>query len=190
MMFKIENSMNSEERRKKIITELKHLPEYVAKVLKKSDEIKAIAEKLYKSNSALVMGRGYQNATCLEGALVIFFFTILSNHQKLKELGSLHSEGILSGELKHGIQYFISLIIAGPLALVDDTIPIIFVATRDEHYDKATNAFSQVTARKGHPVILCSEGDNSIPNGYDKIELPTTVNCLQVNSCVPIQFDL
>lgn len=72
MMFTIENSKSSEDRRKKIITELKHLPEYVAKVLKKNDEIKAIAEKLYKSSSALVMGRGYQNSTCLEGALVIF----------------------------------------------------------------------------------------------------------------------
>jgi len=112
------------------------------------------------------MGRGWQYATCLEGAL------------KLKEISSLHSEGVLSGELKHG-----------PLALVDKTMPIVFVATKDRNYDNIRNAFSQVTAREGHPIVICSEGDTAIPKGFDKIEIPTTVDCLQcVLNIIPMQL--
>jgi len=112
------------------------------------------------------MGRGYQYATCLEGAL------------KLKEVSSMHSEGVLSGELKHG-----------PLALVDEKMPIIFVATKDQHYNSAINSFSQVTARSGIPIILCSENDEKIPRTFDRIELPSTVDCIQVVlNIIPIQL--
>jgi len=112
------------------------------------------------------MGRGYQFATCLEAAL------------KLKEISSMHSEGVLSGELKHG-----------PLALVDDTMPIIFFATKDKSYQQATNAFSQVTARKGQPIIFCSEGDTTIPTNLQKVELPTTIDCLQcILNIIPLQL--
>jgi len=161
-----ENSISTLERRKKIIAAMKTLPELVKKALACENAVKEIAKKVYKQSSILVMGRFYQNATCLEGAL------------KLKEIGNMHSEGVFSGELKHG-----------PLALVDDTMPIVFVVTRDTSYDKATNAFSQVTARKGSPVIVCTEGDTSIPDGYDKIELPACVDCLQpIVNIVPLQL--
>jgi len=90
----------------------------------------------------------------------------------------MHSEGVLSGELKHG-----------PLALVDDTMPIIFFATKDKSYSQATNAFSQVTARKGEPIIFCSEGDTTIPSNLQKIELPITVDCLQcILNIIPLQL--
>jgi len=156
-----------QERRTKIIQGLKELPQLISKVLKKDVQVKNIASKIFKQSSVLVMGRGYQFATCLEGAL------------KLKEISSLHSEGVLSGELKHG-----------PLALVDETVPIIFVATKDGGYDKATNAFSQVTARKGQPIILYSEGDTTISDlKYDKLELPTTIDCLQcILNIIPLQL--
>jgi len=105
------------------------------------------------------MGRGYHYGTCLEGAL------------KIKEISYVHCEGVLSGELKHG-----------PLALVDDTMPIVFVNTLDKDYEKALSSFNQVTARKGHPIIICSEGDTNFPDLFDKIEIPKTVDCIQ---CIP-----
>jgi len=161
-----ENTVSTLERRRSIIQAMKELPALITRTLAKEAEVKVIAEKIYKQSSVLVMGRGYQIATCLEGAL------------KLKEISSLHSEGVLSGELKHG-----------PLALVDDTMPIIFVATLDRHSDKSANAFSQVTARKGQPIVLCSESDTSVPTGYDKITVPTTVDCLQnIINIIPLQL--
>jgi len=112
------------------------------------------------------MGRGYHMGTSMEGAL------------KIKEISYVHCEGVLSGELKHG-----------PLALVDDSMPIVFVITKDKHYDATLSSFEQVTARKGHPIILCSEGDTRIPAKYDKIEVPTTVDCVQgILNIIPLQL--
>jgi len=125
-----------------------------------------LKEELYKEKSLLIMGRGFQNATCLEGAL------------KIKEISYMHCEGVLSGELKHGT-----------LALVDDTMPIVFVQTKDRDYEKAVSSFSQVTARKGHPIILCTEGDAHIPSDFDKLEVPSIVDCLQcILNIIPLQL--
>ena len=82
------------------------------------------------------MARGYNFATCLEGAL------------KVKELTYMHSEGIQAGELKHG-----------PLALVDSTIPILMILMRDYVFTKCMNALQQVTAREGKPILIIEEGD-------------------------------
>ena len=84
-------------------------------------KVRAIAEQLYTKKSLLLMGRGYNFATCLEGAL------------KVKELTYMHSEGIQAGELKHG-----------PLALVDSTVPIIMIVMRDHVFSKCMNALQQV----------------------------------------------
>ena len=85
-------------------------------------KVRAIAEQLYTKKSLLIMGRGYNFATCLEGAL------------KVKELTYMHSEGIQAGELKHG-----------PLALVDSEVPILMVVMRDQVFTKCMNALQQVT---------------------------------------------
>lgn len=87
-----------------VINSLQQLPTLIQEVLQLDSKIKELAQKFHKEKSMLVMGRGYNFANCLEGAL------------KIKELTYIHSEGILAGELKHG-----------PLALVDDTMPIIMV---------------------------------------------------------------
>jgi len=161
-----EDRVSTQERRHSIIQALKDLPKMVTKVLEREKEVKEIAAKIKDKKSLLVMGRGFHYGTALEGAL------------KIKEISYMHCEGVLSGELKHG-----------PLALVDDSMPIMFLMTKDRHYDKTLSSFEQVTARKGQPIILCSEGDNRLPEKYDRIEVPTTVDCLQcIINVIPLQL--
>jgi len=167
MALKIgEDRISTQVRRDAIIQGLKELPTLVGKVLERDQVIKDIAKKIHLKKSLLVMGRGYHYGTCLEGAL------------KIKEISYMHCEGVLSGELKHG-----------PLALVDDSMPILFVLTKDKNYEATLSSFQQVTARKGVPIILCSDGDNRFPDKYDRIEVPTTVDCLQcVLNIIPLQL--
>uniref|UniRef100_A0AAQ5ZYD5 glutamine--fructose-6-phosphate transaminase (isomerizing) n=1 Tax=Amphiprion ocellaris TaxID=80972 RepID=A0AAQ5ZYD5_AMPOC len=125
-----EDRLSLQERRLEIIKGLNVLPELIKQVLSLDLKIKAIANELYQQRSLLVMGRGFNYATCLEGAL------------KIKEITYMHSEGILAGELKHG-----------PLALIDTQMPVIMVIMRDACYVKCQNALQQVTARS----MLCSD---------------------------------
>ncbi|XP_066573046.1 glutamine--fructose-6-phosphate aminotransferase [isomerizing] 2 isoform X2 [Amia ocellicauda] len=154
-------------RREEIINGLRSLPVHIKEVLAVDDKIKNIANELYKQRSLLVMGRGFNYATCLEGAL------------KIKEITYMHSEGILAGELKHG-----------PLALIDKHMPVIMIIMRDACYSKCQNALQQVTARQGRPIILCCQDDTeSTKNAYRTIELPHTVDCLQgILSVIPLQL--
>lgn len=91
----------------------------------------------------------------------------------------MHSEGILAGELKHG-----------PLALVDERMPLICVITRDKTYAKCTNALQQVTARQGRPLLICEQEDVEVQKLSSKfIEVPHTVDCLQgILSVIPMQL--
>ncbi|XP_022045209.1 glutamine--fructose-6-phosphate aminotransferase [isomerizing] 2 [Acanthochromis polyacanthus] len=162
-----EDRLSLQERRMEIINGLKVLPELIKQVLSLDLKIKDIANELYQQRSLLVMGRGFNYATCLEGAL------------KIKEITYMHSEGILAGELKHG-----------PLALIDTEMPVIMLIMRDACYVKCQNALQQVTARSGRPIIICCEGDSEMPkNAYQTIELPHTVDCLQgILSVIPLQL--
>ena len=88
------------------------------------------------------------------------------------------SPGILAGELKHG-----------PLALIDENMPVIIIMTQDSLYPKVQSAFAQITARKAKPVVLCNEGDESIPAGAKTIRVPKTVDCLQgLLNVIPLQL--
>ncbi|CAO3668083.1 unnamed protein product [Umbelopsis ramanniana] len=158
-------SMN--ERRNEIIDGLYRLPGHIKEVLSDDAKLQQLAaDTLYKEKSLLIMGRGFQNATCLEGAL------------KIKEISYMHSEGILAGELKHG-----------PLALIDENMPVILVMTRDSLYPKVQSALQQVTARKGQPIIICNTGDNGISSQYKTIRVPQTIDCLQgLINIVPLQL--
>ncbi|XP_034454340.1 glutamine--fructose-6-phosphate aminotransferase [isomerizing] 2 isoform X2 [Hippoglossus hippoglossus] len=162
-----EDRLSLQKRRLEIIAGLRVLPELIKKVLTLDDKIKTIANELYEERSLLVMGRGFNYATCLEGAL------------KIKEITYMHSEGILAGELKHG-----------PLALIDKNMPVIMIMMRDACYIKCQNALQQVTARSGRPIILCCQDDPEVTrNAYKTIELPHTVDCLQGILCViPLQL--
>jgi glucosamine--fructose-6-phosphate aminotransferase (isomerizing) len=128
-----EDRYSKRDRYSEILNALKELPEKIKKVLELDEQIKGMAENMKDQKSVLVMGRGYNFATCLEGAL------------KIKEITYMHSEGILSGELKHG-----------PLALIDEEMPIIMVLVKDHTYEKCLNAVQQVAARSASSIELCN----------------------------------
>ncbi|XP_015119386.1 glutamine--fructose-6-phosphate aminotransferase [isomerizing] 2 isoform X2 [Diachasma alloeum] len=162
-----EDRISLRPRRLEIIEGLKNLDNQIREVLKLDDKVKELAKSLYQNKSLLIMGRGYNFATCMEGAL------------KVKELTYMHSEGIMAGELKHG-----------PLALVDDSMPIIMIVMRDPVYTKCMNALQQVTARDGKPIIICEVGDNETKALASSIlEVPKTVDCLQgILTVIPMQL--
>lgn len=156
-------------RRHEIMDGLEKIPEQIKKVLLLEEKIKKLCtEELANQRSLLLLGRGYQFASALEGAL------------KIKEISYMHSEGVLAGELKHGV-----------LALVDDQLPIIAFATRDSLFPKVMSAIEQVTARAGRPIIVRNEGDESIniENTMATLEVPLTVDCLQgLLNIIPLQM--
>ncbi|XP_037269607.1 glutamine--fructose-6-phosphate aminotransferase [isomerizing] 2 isoform X5 [Rhipicephalus microplus] len=162
-----EDRISMQPRRSEIIQGLHRLPDQIKEVLKLDDEVKELAQHLYQQKSLLVMGRGYNHATCLEGAL------------KIKELTYMHSEGILAGELKHG-----------PLALVDKAMPVMMVLTRDPVFPKCMNALQQVIARDGRPIIICEKGDEETKKmAFKYLEVPHSVDCLQgVLTVIPLQL--
>ena len=153
-------------RRHEIIDGLHALPQQLREVLGQDKMFQELAYgTLSNQNSLLILGRGYQYATCLEGAL------------KIKEVCYMHSEGILAGELKHG-----------PLALIDSNMAVILIMTKDSLYPKVQTALSQVTARNGRPVIICNNDDTSVPE-LGTIRVPNTVDCLQgLLTVVPLQL--
>ncbi|KAM6503360.1 hypothetical protein JOM56_000303 [Amanita muscaria] len=161
-----EDRISFTERRQQIIDGLHALPSQIKEVLKQDTSLQQLGAEISHNKSLLLMGRGYQYATCLEGAL------------KIKEISYMHSEGILAGELKHG-----------PLALIDENMPVIIIMTQDSLYPKVQSAFSQITARKAQPIVLCNEGDGSIPAGVRTIRVPKTVDCLQgLLNVIPLQL--
>ncbi|KAF8903936.1 L-glutamine D-fructose 6-phosphate amidotransferase [Gymnopilus junonius] len=161
-----EDRISFTERRNQIINGLHALPGQIKKVLELDSSLQQLASYVSANKSLLLMGRGYQYATCLEGAL------------KIKEISYMHSEGILAGELKHG-----------PLALVDENMPVIIIMTQDSLYPKVQSAFAQITARKAQPIVLCNEGDDGIPAGVKTIRVPKTIDCLQgLLNIIPLQI--
>jgi len=162
-----EDRISLQPRRSEIIQGLKALPDLIRKVLQLDAKILEISKELYKKKSLLIMGRGFNFATCLEGAL------------KVKELTYMHSEGIQAGELKHG-----------PLALVDSEVPIMMVITRDNVFTKCMNALQQVTARDGRPILICEEGDTeTMKLANHSLEIPRTVDALQgILTVIPMQL--
>lgn len=162
-----EDRISAQARRREIIEGLRNLPDQIHQVLALDSQVKSLAEELYQQKSLLVMGRGYNQATCLEGAL------------KIKELTYLHSEGILGGELKHG-----------PLALIDSNMPVILIITRDKVYPKCMNALQQVTARGGRPILICDlDDEETMKHAYKWLEIPHVVDCLQgILTVIPLQL--
>lgn len=155
-------------RHEEIIQGLKNIPEQIKTVLTLEDKIKKLCNSfLDRQKSLLLLGRGYQHATALEGAL------------KIKEISYMHSEGVLAGELKHGV-----------LALVDGELPIIALATRDSLFPKVMSALEQVTARAGRPIVICNEGDDVMhEKAYATLHVPLTVDCLQgLLNVIPLQL--
>ncbi|KAH8407083.1 hypothetical protein KR222_006109, partial [Zaprionus bogoriensis] len=162
-----EDRLSLQQRRLEIIEGLAQLDKHIRTVLQLNSQVQQLARELYQHKSLLIMGRGFNFATCLEGAL------------KVKELTYMHSEGILAGELKHG-----------PLALVDDEMPVLMIVLRDPVYTKCMNALQQVTSRKGRPILICEEGDaETMAFSTRSLQIPRTVDCLQgILTVIPMQL--
>eukprot|EP01061_Rhynchopus_euleeides_P006839 TRINITY_DN15847_c0_g1_i2.p1 TRINITY_DN15847_c0_g1~~TRINITY_DN15847_c0_g1_i2.p1 ORF type:complete len:662 (+),score=292.18 TRINITY_DN15847_c0_g1_i2:123-2108(+) len=153
-------------RREEIFKGMQEIPQLVKEALKLDDEMRAMADKLKDEKSILLMGRGYQYATCLEGAL------------KIKELAYVHTEGILAGELKHG-----------PLALIDENMPVIMIAPQDSLYPKVKSSLQQILSRKGRPIVFLTEPDEEMEKAHQVVMMPRTVDCLQpLLNAVPLQL--
>ena len=133
-----------EKRYHHLLTELHDIPEKVQVILEQADQIKKIAEKYADARDFLYLGRGYNFPVALEGAL------------KLKEISYIHAEGYPAAEMKHG-----------PIALVDDTLPVVFVATKDAYHEKIISNMQEIKARKGKVLAVISEGDDTIPKMAD-----------------------
>ncbi|BFZ55677.1 glutamine--fructose-6-phosphate transaminase (isomerizing) [Savitreella phatthalungensis] len=168
-----EDRVSKQARRLEIIRGLAQIPRGIERCLAQDKTIAAICRDDFDgAKSMLVLGRGYQHATALEGAL------------KIKEISYIHCEGILAGELKHGT-----------LALIDEQLKSVLFALKDALYPKTCTALSQVIARGGRPVIVCHEGDDNFAGGkfegkpVKTLEIPETVDCLQgLLAVVPMQL--
>ncbi|KAJ9138272.1 Isomerising glucosamine-fructose-6-phosphate aminotransferase [Coniochaeta hoffmannii] len=163
-----EDRSSKQKRREEIIEGLGRISAQIKSVLEQNDKIKELCRvKFQNQKSLLLLGRGAQYSTALEGAL------------KIKEISYLHCEAVMSGELKHGV-----------LALVDENLPIIMILTRDNLFKKSLNAYQQVIARGGKPIVICNPGDEEFrANEAEKIEIPKTVDVLQgILNVIPLQL--
>ncbi|MBC6492609.1 glutamine--fructose-6-phosphate transaminase (isomerizing) [Flavihumibacter stibioxidans] len=136
----------TEKRYMHLMNELNDVPEKVATALLQKDHIREIAHKYKDATDALYLGRGYNFPIALEGAL------------KLKEISYIHAEGYPAAEMKHG-----------PIALVDDKLPVFFVATKDSFHEKVLSNMQEIKARKGKVIAVVSEGDDAASSLADDI---------------------
>jgi glucosamine--fructose-6-phosphate aminotransferase (isomerizing) len=150
-----------------LMTELENIPAKVERALKANDYIAELASKYVDSTNALYLGRGVNFPVALEGAL------------KLKEISYIHAEGYPAAEMKHG-----------PIALIDENMPVIFIATRDSGYEKIVSNIQEVKARKGKVIAIVTEGDTLIPTMADHIiEVPDTDELLSpLLNVIPLQL--
>ncbi len=149
------------------LTELNSIPELVEQALKSNDHIKEIAVKFKDSTNCLFLGRGSSFPVALEGAL------------KLKEISYIHAEGYPAAEMKHG-----------PIALIDDDMPVVFIATKDSSYEKVVSNIQEVKARKGHVIAIVTEGDTQVKEMADfVIEIPQTDQAfVPLLATIPLQL--
>jgi glucosamine--fructose-6-phosphate aminotransferase (isomerizing) len=167
MMIGKEKGLLSEDRFARLIAELNNIPSKIEKILEQNEEFIRIAEIYKDTTNALYLGRGVSFPVALEGAL------------KLKEISYIHAEGYPAAEMKHG-----------PIALIDEKMPVVFIATRDSSYDKIVSNIQEVKARNGVVIAIVTEGDTAIKEMADHvIEIPETDQVLvALPSVVPLQL--
>ena len=157
----------SNERFVHLLNELNAVPSKVEKILSDINDIKKIAAKTANASSFLYLGRGYNFPVALEGAL------------KLKEISYIHAEGYPAAEMKHG-----------PIALVDENLPVIFVATMDSYHEKVVSNIQEIKARKGKLIAVVTEGDQSILTlTEDIIQVPAADEIIApILNVIPLQL--
>lgn len=164
-----EKHIITKESSRRILRALLKIPIQIQKILEKSDSIFKIAKKYVDFNNFLYLGRGYNFPVALEGAL------------KLKEISYIHAEGYPAAEMKHG-----------PIALIDDKMPVVFIATdtEDQIYQKIISNIEEVKSRKGQVIAIASEGNKSIGKIADSvITIPKTIDFLTpLLTVIPLQL--
>lgn len=157
----------TDSRYRQLLNELEALPEKVERALKTNDLTVEIAKKYKDARNFLYLGRGYGFPVALEGAL------------KLKEISYIHAEGYPAAEMKHG-----------PIALIDEEMPVVVIATKNETYEKVVSNIQEVKARKGKIIAIVTEGDTTVNKMADHvIEIPETDDALvPIVSVVPLQL--
>ncbi len=150
-----------------IIKELQNIPSKIEKILSNDDEIKKLSLIFTYAQNFIYLGRGYSYPIALEGAL------------KLKEISYIHAEGYPAAEMKHG-----------PIALIDNEMPVVAIATNNNIYEKVVSNIQEIKARKGRIIAIINEGDESIKQMADHyIEIPATEECLDpLLSSIPLQL--
>jgi glucosamine--fructose-6-phosphate aminotransferase (isomerizing) len=157
----------SREEGRRLVAELVGIPEKMERVLESSAGIRAVAEAYVHHNNFLYLGRGVNFPVALEGAL------------KLKEISYIHAEGYPAAEMKHG-----------PIALIDEKMPVVFICLRDSAYDKIISNMEEVRSRKGTIIAIASAGDTEIKRQADHvIYVPETIEMLSpLLSVIPLQL--
>ena len=146
---------------------LDRIPDQMEKVLENSAQAKAIAGACAERDNWLYLGRGYQHPVALEGAL------------KLKEISYIHAEGLPAAEMKHG-----------PIALIGDGMPVVFIATQGSQYEKIISNIEEVRARGGRVIAIATEDDRNITSlASDVLYVPDTIEPLQpLLTVIPLQL--
>ena len=152
---------------KSFYEEMEAIPEKIERALLLNDQMIALAEQYKDARNFLYLGRGYNFPVALEGAL------------KLKEISYIHAEGYPAAEMKHG-----------PIALIDEEMPVVVIATNSEHYEKVVSNIQEVKARKGKVIAVVSEGNRDLDKMVDHvIEVPETIEPLSpLINTVPLQL--
>jgi glucosamine--fructose-6-phosphate aminotransferase (isomerizing) len=161
------NGNLSKDKFQEIAKEIELIPAKILSMLDLDDKIQTIAKSLYKSNNALFLGRGFNFPVALEGAL------------KLKEISYIHAEGYPAAEMKHG-----------PIALIDENMPVIVVAPRGDMFKKLVSNIQEVKARKGRVISITGYGESEVKLLSDAvIEIPETLDCLTpLLTTIPLQL--
>jgi glutamine---fructose-6-phosphate transaminase (isomerizing) len=157
----------TEQKLHELLVEMENIPTNVERALALNDTIKKIAATFKDARNFIYLGRGYNFPVALEGAL------------KLKEISYIHAEGYPAAEMKHG-----------PIALIDEEMPVVFIATRDSSYEKIVSNIQEVKARKGRVISIVTEGDSVIPKMSEfVIEVPVVHEALMpLVSVIPLQL--
>jgi len=152
---------------KNIVAEIQKIPDKVEKILTLNSQIETLAEQFKDAKNFIYLGRGYNFPVALEGAL------------KLKEISYIHAEGYPAAEMKHG-----------PIALIDENMPVVFIAPQDSTYEKILSNIQEVKARKGIIIAICDENDNNIDKLVDyTIKIPSTIRMLMpILTVIPLQL--
>jgi glucosamine--fructose-6-phosphate aminotransferase (isomerizing) len=157
----------TEQKMHEMLVEMENIPAKVEQALKLNDKIQEIAATFKDARNFIYLGRGYNFPVALEGAL------------KLKEISYIHAEGYPAAEMKHG-----------PIALIDEEMPVVFIATKDSSYEKVVSNIQEVKARKGRVISVVTEGDKLIPKMSEfTVEVPAVHEALTpLVSVVPLQL--